>query len=71
MHVSEELPVRQKVPEGGMSERPHVDENCWCEPRRMQICPVCNAERSCGECGDSGLVLEYAPDEPVVVVHNR
>lgn len=54
-----------------MSERPHVDDDCWCEPRRMQICPVCNAERSCGECGDSGLVLEYAPDEPVVVVHNR
>lgn len=56
-----------------LSGRPHDTSGgpCWCDPRPMQPCVVCGDEprRSCFDCGGRGLVDEFDPIAPLLVVH--
>jgi hypothetical protein len=48
------------------------DINCWCHPAILQVCPACDAAwpRSCATCKDKGLVPQYDPDLPYILVHH-
>ena len=51
------------------------NENCWCNPDLMQPCPEENcykrakANPNCWRCGGTGLVPEFDPDEPTLIIH--
>ena len=49
-------------------------EDCFCKPRRLQVCPECNywAEppRDCPKCRGEGLVPFFDPTAPYIVAHN-
>lgn len=44
---------------------------CWCRPRAMQPCLVCGdrPRRRCFDCGGRGMVDEFDPMAPVLIVH--
>lgn len=63
-----------------MSEDQHVYPNwgpehetegrsCWCAPTVRSLCPLCDGDPLCGECGGTGLVLEYDRTALAVVTH--
>lgn len=46
--------------------------SCWCGPEVMQPCPECldtHRDESCWRCGGRGLVPEFDPEAPAVIVH--
>jgi hypothetical protein len=60
-------------------DREHVTDGspCWCDPRVMQLCPICNGEgedAECEYCRDPypGLVPAYTSTDavPTITVHN-
>jgi len=56
--------------------RKHTKENCWCNPRKEQICPECDDEEEpisdCWKCQGQGWVDAYDPLDfvPTIILHN-
>lgn len=46
--------------------------DCWCRPRLTQSCPECEpgAAEGCWRCDGDGVVDEYNPDLPLIIIHN-
>lgn len=51
-------------------------DRCWCGPEVLQPCPECHEgteyaqNPDCWQCQGRGLIPEYDPDSPSVVIHN-
>jgi len=52
------------------------DEQCWCNPEVLQLCPECakvnddaSANEDCWKCAGRGLVHEYDDENTSIIVH--
>ena len=53
-------------------KREHGEDDCWCNPSKMQICPQDNGDgkHHCWRCDDQGLVEIYDNEQPIIFIHH-